>query len=240
VDIHREHSQSANRVENIEAIPEEVGLVSFDDTPESAMETAEKRIVIRRAIANLPTRLRETFILHFYQELSHQEIAEQQEISYQNVCKRISQARAILVEELRGYFIGEYRTEPDLSVTSTSAATESAIEEIPNGNEGLDAIVGETVTFAVAVEEVESVVGESPTEVAISVLDEDESSFLESATSSNEPYPITKGDSLRQCLRLRSLIWPAVGILDLLYSQVREMQSLFERRWQVWMDTGGC
>lgn len=62
VDIHRECDRSANRVENIEAIPQEQGLVSFEDTPESAMDTGEKRIVIRRAIDNLPTRLRETFI----------------------------------------------------------------------------------------------------------------------------------------------------------------------------------
>ncbi len=50
VDIHRERSRDANRVENIEAIPEERELVSFDDTPESAMDTGEKTMVIRRAI----------------------------------------------------------------------------------------------------------------------------------------------------------------------------------------------
>ncbi|WP_333317907.1 sigma-70 family RNA polymerase sigma factor [Microcoleus sp. D3_18a_C4] len=239
IDIHREHSRGAKRVENIEAIPEELGLASFDDTPESAMETAEKRIVIRREIANLPTRLRETFILHFYEELPHQEIAQQQEISYQNVCKRISQARAILREELRGYFIGEYGTESDLSVTPTSIPTVSAIGEMSKGNAGFEAIASETVTFSVAVEEVESVVGESPIEAALSVLDEDESSFLESATSSNEPHPITQADALQQGLRLRCLISPAVEILDKLYSQVREMPSLFELRWRVWMDSGG-
>ncbi len=173
VDIHRERSRGANRVENIEVIPEELGLVSFDETPESAMDTGEKKIVIRRAIANLPTRLRETFILHFYQELSYQEIAQQQEISYQNVCKRISQARAILREQLRGYFIGEDGTDTDLSVTPTLAATESAIGEMSQGNAGVEPIVGETVTLSVAVEEVESVVGESPQEVALSVQQEE-------------------------------------------------------------------
>lgn len=75
------------------------------------MEIDERKMVIRRAIDNLPTRLRETFILHFYQELSYPEIAQQQDISYQNVCKRISQARAILREELRGYFIDEEGTD---------------------------------------------------------------------------------------------------------------------------------
>lgn len=55
VDIHRERSRGANRVENIEvyASQEEQGLVSFDATPLSAMDTAEKTMVIRRAIALL-------------------------------------------------------------------------------------------------------------------------------------------------------------------------------------------
>ncbi|NEQ86803.1 MAG: sigma-70 family RNA polymerase sigma factor, partial [Moorea sp. SIO2I5] len=161
VDIHREHRRSANQVEDIEGIPEEKGLVSCDDTPERALETDEKKIAIRSAIDNLPPRLHQTFILHFYQELSYREIAQQQNISYQNVCKRISQARAILREELRGYFIGEDETDQDLSVTPTLEATESGIGEMsqPNG-EVESMIVGETVTSSVAVEEVENIVGE--------------------------------------------------------------------------------
>ena len=165
VDIHRERSRGANRVEDIEGYAsfEEQGLVPSEDTPDCAMETGEKRIVIRRAIDNLPTRLRETFILHFYRELSYQEIAQQQEISYQNVCKRISQARGILREELRGYFIGEDGTDTDKSVPPT--ATESAIGEISEGNGGVEAGAGKTVTLPEAVEEVESVVGEESIEV---------------------------------------------------------------------------
>lgn len=108
VDIYRERDRRANRVEDIEgyASGEEQGVVGSGDTPD-AMETGEKRKVIRRAIANLPTRLLETFILHFDRELSYPEIAQQRDIFYQNVCKRISQARAILCLELRGYFIGK-------------------------------------------------------------------------------------------------------------------------------------
>jgi hypothetical protein len=128
------------------------------------METGEKRIVIRRAIDNLPSKLRETFILHFYRELSYQEIAQQQEISYQNVCKRISIVRKILREELRGYFIGEDGTDTELSIPP--AATESAIGEMSQGNAGVEAGAGETVTLSVAVEEVESVVGKEAIEVA--------------------------------------------------------------------------
>jgi len=168
VDIHRERNCGANRVEDIEVYASSVeqGLVSFEDTPESAMESGEKRIVIRRAIDNLPSRLRETFILHFYRELPYQEIAQQQEISYQNVCKRISQARAILREELREYFIGEDATDTELSVTSTKAATESAIGEMSQGNAGGEPIAGETVTLSDPAEEEESVEGEESIEVA--------------------------------------------------------------------------
>ncbi|TAE56660.1 MAG: sigma-70 family RNA polymerase sigma factor [Nostocales cyanobacterium] len=90
---------------DIEAIGEEQALVFSEDTPQIILETQEKNIAIRRAIENLPSRLRETFILHFYQQLSYQEIAEQQQISYDNVCKRISQGRKILREELKGYFL---------------------------------------------------------------------------------------------------------------------------------------
>jgi len=169
VDIHRERSRGANRVEDIEvyAAHEEQGLFSQDDTPEGAMETGEKTMVIRRAIANLPIRLRETFILHFYEELSYPEIAQQQDISYQNVCKCISQARAILRLELRGYCIEEDGTDTDLSVPST--ATESAIGEMSQENAPVEAITGETVTLSVAVEEVESVVGSESIEEVRSV-----------------------------------------------------------------------
>jgi RNA polymerase sigma-70 factor (ECF subfamily) len=167
VDIHRERSRGANRVEDIEgyASCEEEELVRSEDTPEIAVETDEKRVVIRRAIDNLPTRLRETFILHFYQELSYPEIAQRQEISYDNVCKRISQARKILQEELRGYFIEEEGTDTDKSVPPT--ATESAIGEMSEGNAPVEAIVGETVTLPEAVEEVESVGDEEAQEVAL-------------------------------------------------------------------------
>ena len=137
VDIYRERSRGTNRVEDIEvyASGEEQGLVIQNETPESVLEMDEKKIVIRGAIDELPTRLRETFILHFYEELSHQEIAEKQNISYQNVCKRISQARAILAKELRGYFIEEEKTNTEESVAPE--AIEPVIEETPLENAGV-------------------------------------------------------------------------------------------------------
>ncbi|MGF1677482.1 MAG: RNA polymerase sigma factor [Rivularia sp. (in: cyanobacteria)] len=123
MDIHRERSRGENQVEDIEVYTsgEELRLISCEDTPESAMDNGEERIMIRRAVHNLPHRLRETFILHFYGELSYPEIAQQQDISYDNVCKRISQGRKILREELKGYFLGECATNTNSSVTSPLA-----------------------------------------------------------------------------------------------------------------------
>ncbi|AOY79108.2 sigma-70 family RNA polymerase sigma factor [Moorena producens JHB] len=205
VDIHREHCRSANHVENIEGIPEEHGLLSCDDTPERGLETDEKKIAIRRAIDNLPPRLHQTFILHFYQELSYREIAQQQEISYQNVCKRISQARAMLREELRGYFIGDNETGQDSSVTPTNEATESANEKKSQGNTEVEPIVGETVTSSVAVEEVESVVSEEVQEVVLSVQ---HSESLPVAATSEETLEVNNEALLRGGINMSG-----VGIL---------------------------
>ncbi|BAY10237.1 RNA polymerase sigma factor [Calothrix sp. NIES-2098] len=218
VDIHRERSRGANQLEDIKVYPsgEGQGLVYFEDTPESAMETDEKRIVIRRAIDNLPTRLRETFILHFYQELSHQEIVEQQGISYQNVCKRISQARAILREELKEYFIGEEGTGTDLSVPAT--ATESEIGEIFQENAGVEAGAGETVTLSVVVEEVEIVVDEESIEV---VRDVPHSESVKVAATSERKLEV-RSDGCR---------WVEVALFELLLPPILALAQLVGKGW---------
>jgi Sigma-70, region 4 len=95
----------------------------------------------------LPTKLRETFILHFYHDLSYQEIAQKQAISYQNVGKRISQARVIMQRELREYFIGENGRETGLPVISNLAVTKFAIGEISQRNMGICPIATETVAL---------------------------------------------------------------------------------------------
>jgi len=144
--------RGANQVEDIKVYGEEdeLGLVSVDETPASALDCDEKKRVIRAAIDELPTKMRETFLLHFYEELSHQEIAERQEISYQNVCKRISQARVILVKELRGYFIGEGGTEPD---TANVAAKPAKSQKTAQKAAKVEPILPETVTLSEQLEE---------------------------------------------------------------------------------------
>ncbi|NEO58116.1 MAG: sigma-70 family RNA polymerase sigma factor [Okeania sp. SIO3B5] len=117
IDICRKHSRGATGVENIEWVgdTEEMGMASSVKSPESCLEREERCIEIRRAIADLPETLRGTFILHFYEELTHTEIAERQGISYTNVCRRICLARKELKKKLSSYFQG---TGEKVSVTA--------------------------------------------------------------------------------------------------------------------------
>lgn len=106
IDLIRKGSRAAVGVESIEWVgnTEEVITTGTVECPESVLEREERSERIRGAIAELPQKCRETFILHFYRELSYKEIAEQQGISYDNVCKRISLARKQLKEKLSAYF----------------------------------------------------------------------------------------------------------------------------------------
>ncbi|NEO34042.1 MAG: sigma-70 family RNA polymerase sigma factor [Symploca sp. SIO3C6] len=106
IDIIRKRSCGAVGVESMYRVgnTEEVTTTGRVECPESVLEREERSDMIREAIAELPEKCRETFILHFYQELSYQEIAEQQGISYDNVCKRISLARKQLKQKLSAYF----------------------------------------------------------------------------------------------------------------------------------------
>lgn len=108
IDMHRERNRGAYKIESLEVIAEreEEGLVSVYDTPGSAALRGELETIIHRAIEDLPERLHSPFVLHFIREKSYQDIAQQLAISYDNVRKRISQARAILRKQLNGYLGG--------------------------------------------------------------------------------------------------------------------------------------
>jgi len=107
LDLIGKRSQGAVGVDDIEWVGDsgEMGVASAVELPEQVLERDERSVVIRRAIASLPERMRETFILHYYEELSYQEIVERQGISKDCVYKRISQARKKLKENLSRYFI---------------------------------------------------------------------------------------------------------------------------------------
>lgn len=108
IDLISQRSKEAAGVDSLEWVgeTEKVGTMSAIDPPEKVLESEEKVIVIREAIATLPEPLYETFNLHFYRQLSHKEIASEQSISYENVCKRISLSRKHLKQQLSRYFRG--------------------------------------------------------------------------------------------------------------------------------------
>ncbi|NER27234.1 MAG: sigma-70 family RNA polymerase sigma factor [Symploca sp. SIO1C4] len=60
---------------------------------------------------SLPERLRNSFRLHFYQQRSHTEIAAEQGITYDNVCKRISSARKEYKKEYKERLRGSNKSQ---------------------------------------------------------------------------------------------------------------------------------
>ncbi|MCT7979838.1 sigma-70 family RNA polymerase sigma factor [Laspinema sp. C3] len=105
VDILRQRNRGVRSVENLETInaTEDERLATQYHTPDQTLMQQELADTIRGAIGALPLRLRQPFILYLDEELSYREIAVRLGISYDNVRKRISQARAILRKQLNEY-----------------------------------------------------------------------------------------------------------------------------------------
>ncbi|NER19561.1 MAG: sigma-70 family RNA polymerase sigma factor [Symploca sp. SIO1C2] len=134
IDLIRKGSCGAVGVESMEWVGNTEGVTTTGtvECPESVLEREERSERIRGAIAELPEKCRETFILHFYRELSHTEIAEQQGISYDNVCKRISLARKQLKEKLSPYF---RESESEVGTNSHSSLQMSGSSQFPTPEE---------------------------------------------------------------------------------------------------------
>jgi RNA polymerase sigma factor (sigma-70 family) len=171
IDMHRERNRGAHRIESLEAIAEreEEGLVSVYDTPGSAALRCELETIIHRAIENLPKRLCSPGVLHFIREKSYQDIAQQLAISYDNVRKRISQARAILRKQLNGYLRGVDNATFDLSQTLLLAPP------LPNAGKSAEAtvqesILGEVLVSSGELQEVGIVAALEPEDAALSVV----------------------------------------------------------------------
>ena len=102
-DIINERSRGPAAIENIEWVGD-TGLictVSSVADPQMVLEMEERYVQIRRAVASLPQRLRDTFILHYYEGLKHAEIAERQGISYDIFYDRCERCRSgISIESL--------------------------------------------------------------------------------------------------------------------------------------------
>lgn len=67
------------------------------------MEAEERRDAVRRAIAALPSAMRELVILSEYEDLPHSEIAQIAGCSVKAVETRLYRARKLLAEKLSPY-----------------------------------------------------------------------------------------------------------------------------------------
>ena len=168
IDIISKGSKEAAGVDSLEWVgeTENVGTGSAVDTPERVLEKEEKAFVIREAIASLPELLHETFSLHFYRQLNNKEIASEQGISYENVCKRICLARKHLKERLSGYFQG---TDGDVKGIREQRVGNRELEvenrEIKEAIEIQDNQVLEIPTVLVNLESVEAIEADIPESV---------------------------------------------------------------------------
>jgi RNA polymerase sigma factor (sigma-70 family) len=115
MDIHRKAKREAQKMENIDDIKfaEHLPVTSSLESPESDISRREMRTYLHQAIAALPPRLRDPFILRYCQDKSYKEIAKQLALSEENVWKRVQQARTILRSRLNNYLAGENDTSLD-------------------------------------------------------------------------------------------------------------------------------
>jgi RNA polymerase sigma factor (sigma-70 family) len=127
VDMHRERRRQVRRLESFEnAQPgaNERLLAADIDSPEEGLINREVFAYVCRAVDDLPQRLREPFVLRFFQEMDYREIAEYLILSTDNVRKRIQQARDILREQLNRFLQGSVGHHPRRGRKRSSAAEE--------------------------------------------------------------------------------------------------------------------
>lgn len=92
----------AKRSGSIDADPAVAArLTTGANDPERDLLAAERHRLVREALERLPEPLRTTILLHDYQGMSHQEIADQMGIQHAAARKRYSRALAELGRRLR-------------------------------------------------------------------------------------------------------------------------------------------
>lgn len=100
--------------------------------------------------------MRQTFVLHFEADLSYREIGEQLNISYDNVRKRISQAREILRKQLSEDFVGEDETNCDLSEFKSKVSPESPKQRKSKNTAQTELVAEENLALSEELEKVET------------------------------------------------------------------------------------
>jgi len=76
---------------------------SDSDRPDVALEEKERNVIVQKVIDSLPEKQRTAFVLHKYEGLSYQEIAEISKYSLSSVESLIHRAKLNLQKKLLGY-----------------------------------------------------------------------------------------------------------------------------------------
>lgn len=71
--------------------------------PDQVLEKREREKTVWKAIQALPVKYRVPLVLHRYEAMSYQEIADQMELSLSALEARIHRAKKMLVEKLEPY-----------------------------------------------------------------------------------------------------------------------------------------
>ena len=96
-------NQRESRRLRVGLAPGIAGEIAPPPTPVQVAEEGELRAVMEQAIAALPERRREAFVLAHFHRLSHREIADAMGVSPQTVANQISAALADLRRTLASY-----------------------------------------------------------------------------------------------------------------------------------------
>lgn len=81
--------------------------VSPDDLPPPVQPFEERDDTVARAVLALPVKLRQVVVLHHYQGLTVQEVAQVMEISRRTAYDRLARAQKLLKKELEGWYRDE-------------------------------------------------------------------------------------------------------------------------------------
>lgn len=136
IDLHRERSR--RREDSLDELEDTFGSLPFPaggDDPETAYLCRERSRMLRRAIRNLPDRLRRTLELHVFQGLEYREIADQLCITEANVRKRMQHGREALKE---GFSVYHRRHQPVAALSTRPEGTASSPSEAPADRRTLD------------------------------------------------------------------------------------------------------
>lgn len=91
-----------NKREVLTDAPSDTALCSRSDQSESAYDDTERKEALRQAIDEMPDIYRQTVLLHYFSQLSYEEIASAMNVSVGTVKSRMLRAKNQLARILKG------------------------------------------------------------------------------------------------------------------------------------------